>query len=129
MASTMTAQVNARIDAELKREGDAALAAAGLTPTQAVRALWELAVQLKDAPGQLRAVLFPNEQQREQAARDKELQRKLKLAEEGANLMNKAFLKVGIEPPLEGEFSSLSYEELKELAYRERYGDLLGWSE
>lgn len=43
--------------------------------------------------------------------------------------MNEAFLKVGIEPPHEGETSSLSYEELKELAYRERYGDLLGWSE
>lgn len=43
--------------------------------------------------------------------------------------MNEAFLKVGIEPPHEGGTSSLSYEELKELAYRERYGDLLGWSE
>ena len=72
---------------------------------------------------------FCAEQRCEQAARDKELQRKLKLADEGANLMNEAFLKVGIEPPHEGGTSSLSYEELKELAYRERYGDLLGWSE
>lgn len=127
MASTMTAQVNARIDAELKREGDAALAAAGLTPTQAVRALWELAAQLKDAPGQLRATLFPNEQQRERAAQDKELQRKLKLAEEGANLMERFYRSSGLPwPPTTSE---LSYEELKELAYKEQFGEEMGWVE
>lgn len=40
-------QMNVRIDRELKREGDAALAAAGYTPSQAVRALWENAVALR----------------------------------------------------------------------------------
>lgn len=129
MASTMTAQVNARIDANLKREGDDAFAAAGLTPTQAVRALWELAVNLRDAPDQLRALLFPGEREREDAVREKELMRKLKLAEEGASLMNRTFLKLGIEPPREGESSNLSYDELKELAYRERYVDFFGRQE
>lgn len=129
MASIMTAQVNARIDANLKREGDDALAAAGLTPTQAVRALWELAVNLKDAPGQLRAALFPDEREREDATREEELKRKFNLAEEGANLMNRTFLKFGIEPPREGESSNLGFEELKELAYRERYSDIFGRQE
>ena len=42
-------QVNARIDAKLKATGDAGLAAAGYTPTQAVRALWALATRSERA--------------------------------------------------------------------------------
>ncbi len=127
MAATMTVQVNARIDAELKREGDAALAAAGLTPTQAVRALWELATHLKESPGQLRAALLPDERQREQAARDKEIQRKLKLVKEGASLMERSYRSNGL--PWPPPTSELSYDELKELAYRERSGEEMGWTE
>ena len=127
MAATMTVQVNARIDAELKREGDAALAAAGLTPTQAVRALWELATHLKESPGQLRAALLPDERQREQAARDKEIQRKLKLVKEGASLMELSYRSNGL--PWPPPTSELSYDELKELAYRERSGEEMGWTE
>lgn len=54
------AQVNARIDAELKESGDAALAAAGLTPTQAVRLLWSLAVRYRDEPERLHEALDPD---------------------------------------------------------------------
>ncbi|WP_297034383.1 type II toxin-antitoxin system RelB/DinJ family antitoxin [uncultured Enorma sp.] len=53
-------QVNARIDANLKASGDAALAAAGLTPTQAVRMLWSLAVRYQDEPEKLRTTLDPD---------------------------------------------------------------------
>ena len=52
-----TLQVNTRVDRTLKREGDAALAAAGYTPSQAVRANWELAVKLRKNPEKLRALL------------------------------------------------------------------------
>lgn len=50
-------QVNARIDADLKEAGDAALAEVGYTPTQAVRALWTLAQRHRDDPAKIRAVL------------------------------------------------------------------------
>lgn len=53
-------QVNARIDADLKATGDAALAAAGFTPTQAVRMLWSLAVRYQGEPEKLRAALDPD---------------------------------------------------------------------
>ncbi len=53
-------QVNARIDADLKATGDAVLAAAGLTPTQAVRMLWSLAVRYQGEPEKLRAALDPD---------------------------------------------------------------------
>ena len=38
-----TAQLNARMPKSLKKSGDEALALIGLSPTQAVRALWEKA--------------------------------------------------------------------------------------
>ena len=44
----------------LEGDGDAALAAAGLTPTQAVRMLWSLAVRYQGEPEKLRAALDPD---------------------------------------------------------------------
>ncbi len=59
MPSTMNAvQMNIRIDRELKREGDAAFASIGYTPSQAVRLLWEIAVSLRDRPQELAAYLM-----------------------------------------------------------------------
>ena len=44
MASTATTtQINVRIDRALKSSGDAALSDAGITPSEAIRAVWELA--------------------------------------------------------------------------------------
>lgn len=40
-----TAQLNVRLDPELKKAGDEALASIGLTPSQAIRALWERAAE------------------------------------------------------------------------------------
>lgn len=114
-----SAQVNARIDPELKRRGDEGLAAAGLTATQAVRALWSLAASCADDPERLRAALLPEEVERERQEREAERQRKIRLAREGADIVKNAYIAMGLDwpPPT----SELSYEELKELAYRERF--------
>ena len=56
--TTTAAQINVRLDADLKRSGDAALSRAGMTPSQAVRALWRLAASLADRPGALQDILF-----------------------------------------------------------------------
>lgn len=123
MSITISSQVNARIDPELKRSGDAAIAAAGLTPTLAVRALWSLASRLSDKPGKLREILFPEEC----AERDRELddrtRRRLQLVREGAGLMDKALLAQGVTPPAPHERLDISYEELRQLAYREQFPD------
>lgn len=48
MATTLldrrSVQMNVRIDRQLKEAGDAVLAHLGMTPSQAVRALWEYLV-------------------------------------------------------------------------------------
>lgn len=45
IAMGATVQMNARIDSDIKKSGDAALALIGLGPTQAIRALWEKAAR------------------------------------------------------------------------------------
>ncbi len=46
-------QMNVGIDSSLKERGDAVLAGAGYTPTQAVRALWTIASGNKGNPSRL----------------------------------------------------------------------------
>ncbi len=117
--ASASAQVNARIDPELKRLGDEGLAAAGLTPTQAVRALWSMAASCVNEPERLRAALLPKEIEEERQGRETERRRRVELARAGADIMKSAYRDMGLDwPP---STSGLSYEELKELAYRERF--------
>lgn len=58
--SGRSVQMNVRIDAELKREGDYALAQAGLTPSEAIRAFYRLVADDADDPGKVRELLYPH---------------------------------------------------------------------
>ena len=69
--TTTAAQINVRLDADLKRSGDAALSKAGMTPSQAVRALWQLAASLADRPGALEDILLPSRARAEQRERER----------------------------------------------------------
>ena len=116
-----TAQINARIDASLKEAGDAALANAGFTPTQAIRAVWAMARKYASRPTELRERLLPDEAEQKRKEEEVERARLIKLAEEGPNIMKNAYMSLGLPwPPPE---SDLPYEELKELAYAEKYGN------
>lgn len=52
-----TTQMNVRLEDGLKRRGDAAFAAAGYTPTQVVRRIWERAAEVGDDPEALTALV------------------------------------------------------------------------
>ena len=110
------AQVNARIDASLKTAGDVALAKAGLTPTKAIRAMWQRFAELKDRPEKIRElvesrdVLAPAERA--------EQERRLNLAKEGSMIVSRSLAERGVVMP-EG-FEELSYEELREQVLLER---------
>lgn len=58
--SGRSVQMNVRIDAELKREGDYALAQAGLTPSEAIRAFYQLIADDADNPSKVRELLYPH---------------------------------------------------------------------
>ncbi|MBV4181181.1 hypothetical protein KSY88_03320 [Collinsella aerofaciens] len=122
--TTASAQINVRLDANLKRTGDAALSSAGMTPSQAVRALWQLAASLADRPGALQDILSPDRARAEQHEREKAARRKLGLIDQGSQLFAIACRESGIDVP---KAQSTGDEELKRNAYADRYGEEMSW--
>ena len=112
-----SAQINARIDAGLKASGDSALAKAGLTPTKAIRALWERFAELADRPEKIRELVSraPGELAADEVV---ERDRKLALAREGATIVSQSLAARDVAVP-EG-FEGLPYEELREQTLIER---------
>ena len=121
MTSTATTtQINIRIGRELKDEGDASLLAAGFTPSEAIRALWNLAVRFKDVPQKLRDALLPQDA----SEREDVMLRRKEMAERaraGAVIVENARLAAGISADVVAEASSLDYGELYAEALFDRY--------
>lgn len=122
--TTASAQINVRLDANLKRTGDAALSSAGMTPSQAVRALWQLAASLADRPGTLQDILSPDRARAEQREREKAARRKLELIDQGSQLFAIACRESGIDAV---KAYPTGDEELKRNAYADRYGEEMSW--
>ena len=122
--TTASAQINVRLDADLKRSGDAALSSAGITPSQAVRALWQLAASLANRPGALQDILSPGRARAEQREREKATKRKLELIDQGSQLFAAACRESEIDL---AKVQPSGDEELKRNAYADRYGEEMSW--
>lgn len=122
--TTTAAQINVRLDADLKRSGDAALSRAGMTPSQAVRALWQLAASLADRPGALQDILAPGRARAEQREREKAAKHKLELIDQGSQLFAAVCRESGIDL---AKVQPSGNEELKRSAYADRYGEEMSW--
>ena len=120
-----TAQINARIAVSCKASGDAGLAAAGLSPSQAIRALWELAGRNVETPEAITDALFPDRQKQREADARAQRQEKSQLIAQGPNIVRDAYIAGGITG---APNASLSFSELKEAAAMEQYGETMGWS-
>ena len=114
---TTLAQINARIDANLKVSGDAALAEAGLTPTKAIRSMWGLFSSLADQPEKIRELVSGQQAESSSAARV-ERDRKLALAREGSQIVARSLASRGISVP--EDLEELSYDELRDQVLLER---------
>lgn len=112
-AAAATSQVNARIDAVLKEEGDAGLASAGYTPTQAIRSLWRLASRLRANPARLAEMLEAGGDGPE----EERMGRRRASLLRGAELYAKGLEGMGVDLPL--SVDARPYDELREDAYRE----------
>ena len=123
----LAAQVNARIDPELKRSGDKGLAAAGISPTEGVRALYELASLYAKKPRKLIAALYPKAQEQAQKPAADAKARKLKLVDEGASIVADACAELGISTS--SSAVAPSFDDLIERAYDDKYGAFMGWPE
>lgn len=114
---TTLAQINARINSNLKVSGDAALAKAGLTPTKAIRSMWGLFSSLADRPDKIRE-LVSGQQSESSSAACAERDRKLTLAREGSQIVARSLASRGISVS-EG-FDESPYDELREQVLLER---------
>ena len=121
----ITAQMNFRIDEDLKRRGDAALAAAGYTGSGAVRALWAFAAKHEHDPEKVaHALRFDQDARFDDAAARR--QRMHEAASRGAGICDAGRRKLGIGTPVDG-YHELDIEELRELALEDRAQER-GWA-
>ncbi len=121
-----TAQINARLNPALKQRGDEALLGAGLSPSQAIRALWELAARNTDNPEAIQRALFPERAEAQEAELSAVQRCRAEAIGKGAHVVEDAYRAMGVV--LAPSFTvGLSYDELQDLAYQERYGELMGW--
>lgn len=120
--SRVDAQVNVRMDSELKRAGDAALAKAGWTPTQAVRALWSFASKHASDPEKVASVFSSaSDIALEDIERAERIKRRRELVACGPKLIGESCRAMGIPwPPKSIPWTE---EEWKEQAYVEQYGE------
>ncbi|MDO4890505.1 MAG: type II toxin-antitoxin system RelB/DinJ family antitoxin [Coriobacteriaceae bacterium] len=121
MGTSVTVQMNIRIDSELKQSGDAALADMGFTPSQAVRGLWKRASQRGEDAAAVQALLADTLGPSSSADDpDPNVARRLAIAEQGWNLASALFH--GQEPVPE---SASGAERRERDSDRESYLDAL----
>ena len=120
-----TAQINARLNPALKQRGDEGLSGAGLSPSQAIRALWELAARNSDNPEAIQRALFPERAEVQEAELSAAQRRRAEAIGKGAHVVEDAYRTMGVV--LASPSTDLSFDELQVLAYQERYGELIGW--
>ncbi len=124
-AGNATAQINVRLNPLLKQRGDEGLASAGLSASQAIRALWDLAARNAENPAAIQRSLFPEKVARDDAEQDESQRSRIAAIERGSHIVEDAYKAAGL--PWSSPKPEPSYEELKEQAYFDRYADLMGW--
>lgn len=106
---TRLVQMNVRIDRQLKEAGDTVLAHIGMTPSQAVRALWEYLVINERMPSKEGSAEILSDEANQRFVESR--------AAQGSHIIRDACLKYGIPvPDLSGD-----YDDLYEEAMAERY--------
>ena len=109
-------QMNVRIDADLKAAGDAVFSSIGMSTTQAVRALWELAARHSDDPGHVMDVLRSGDD----LTRASEIERKREALRRGIGIADGLMAQLGIErlplddAPYEAVREEALYEKMRE---------------
>lgn len=118
MATTLldrrSAQMNVRLDYQLKEAGDAVLASLGMTPSQAVRELWQYLTE----NGCMPIAKKNNDEVLPDGIRTKA---SLSHVSEGAALISKYYERLSIQRPSPDE--ALDYDELYDQMMSERFSD------
>lgn len=111
-------QMNVRIDEDLRVRGNLALQAAGYTPSQAVRELWEFAARNRFEPEAVRSGFGQLAETADDATTEGAVDFDFPLGE-GWRIVDEGLRALGVSSaPGEAE---PSYEELRQIAYEERW--------
>lgn len=89
-------QMNTRLDSLLKKQGDAALAAAGYSPSQAVRSLWSFAARHAAQPERIANAIDSLDKGEENRQND-EREKKLIAAHAGWKLLDDTLEQLGMK--------------------------------
>ena len=95
--TTTAAQINVRLDADLKRSGDAALSRAGYDAEPSGASALAACSVAGRSPGALEDILLPSRVRAEQREREKAAKRKLELMDQGSKLFAAACRESGID--------------------------------
>lgn len=110
-------QMNVRIDADVKDDVDEILKRKGKNPSSVVRELWDFIRDSGDTPDL--------QTKSEKADKETEKQRKLKAIEDGANLLSRTLKEAGLPDDGKDPFEGMTYKEIRDLMYEEKYEDYL----
>lgn len=111
---TRPVQMNVRIDRQLKEAGDAVLTHIGMTPSQAVRELWQYLTENGHMP-------IAKRNNDEVLPDDIRSKASLSHLSEGAALVSNYYERFSITMPSPDE--TFDYDELYDQMMRERFGD------
>lgn len=109
-----SAQMNVRLDSQLKEAGDAVLASLGMTPSQAVRELWQYLTENGHMP-------IAKRNNDEVLPDDIRSKASLPHLSEGAALVSNYYERFSIPMPSPDE--AYDYDGLYDQMMRERFGD------
>ena len=115
-----TAQMNIRIDESLKARGDEALAHAGLSASQAVRAVWRFAADHAQDPRRIaRALSFDSD---ELDSRAEDRAKRVEEIEAGQRIWEDGLVRLGLSAHTD-VYSGMPVEDLRELALLDRLAE------
>ncbi len=111
-------QLNVRMSESLRIEGNLALEAAGWTPSQAVRVIWQFAAAHKDKPAEVDSALRRMVEPQSTGKAEKRA-----LIEEGSTIVMRGMKDLGIVPS--EKIANATYEELRDLMYEDVVREML----
>lgn len=114
-------QMNVRIDGDVKERVDKILERQGQTPSALIRDVWDYVDDYGHVPDL--------ETEAQKARKEAEKERRLKAVKEGATLWSRTLEEAGLHDSHKDPFEGMSYKEIRDLMYEEKYDEYLRESE
>lgn len=115
-----TAQINARIDSDLKTSGDRALEMLGYSPTRIIRLLWGFVADNWHDTVAMQALFDLLENHKQDSNANCDAEARAQRAEEGPRIVANALSEMGVSQRTLSALADTPYDDLLEQAYIEK---------